>query len=209
MATIDDIAQLRAIIGEPSEHVRLKLHTRLNAQAREFIQRDLDQNGWLIQVKTLEEGIKLANQLAPEHCEIMTRGAAKVAEKILTAGAIFSFVAARWGSWAALLAAGAWVLQPNLFGHGHYAAYDGILTSLWMLAILVFDQAATVGPSSKRAATRWGWTSTLGLIFGCAAATKLTGWFLPLPFLVWAGLYRSRQSAKTLFFGLLIAIRKP
>src|SRR4051812_11205662 len=56
---------------------------------REFIQRDLDQNGWLIQVKNLEAGIKLANQLAPEHCEIMTRGAAKVAEKILTAGAIF------------------------------------------------------------------------------------------------------------------------
>jgi histidinol dehydrogenase len=56
---------------------------------REFIQRDLDQNGWLIQVKNLDDGIKLANQLAPEHCEIMTRGAAKVGEQILTAGAIF------------------------------------------------------------------------------------------------------------------------
>jgi PPOX class probable FMN-dependent enzyme len=37
MTKIRDIAQLRAIIGEPSEHVRLKLHTRLNAQARKFI----------------------------------------------------------------------------------------------------------------------------------------------------------------------------
>jgi uncharacterized protein len=39
MANILDVAQLRAVIGEPSEQVRLKLHTRLNAQAREFIGR--------------------------------------------------------------------------------------------------------------------------------------------------------------------------
>jgi histidinol dehydrogenase len=56
---------------------------------REFIERALGQNSWLVQVKSLDEAIKLANQLAPEHCEIMTRGAAKVSEKILTAGAIF------------------------------------------------------------------------------------------------------------------------
>jgi histidinol dehydrogenase len=56
---------------------------------REFIEKDLQANGWLIQVKNLDEAIKLTNQLAPEHCEIMMRGAAKVAEKIVTAGAIF------------------------------------------------------------------------------------------------------------------------
>ena len=56
---------------------------------REFIQRDLDRNGWLIQVGTLADAVKLANQLAPEHCEVMTRGAAKISEKIVTAGAIF------------------------------------------------------------------------------------------------------------------------
>jgi PPOX class probable FMN-dependent enzyme len=39
LATIENIEQLRAIIGEPSELVRLKLHRRLNAQAREFIVR--------------------------------------------------------------------------------------------------------------------------------------------------------------------------
>lgn len=56
---------------------------------REFIQRALDQNGWLIRVKTQAEAINLSNQLAPEHCEVMTRNAGKVAEKIVTAGAIF------------------------------------------------------------------------------------------------------------------------
>lgn len=55
---------------------------------KEFIQRALD-NAWLIQVKSLDDGVILANQLAPEHCEIMTRNPRRVAERILTAGALF------------------------------------------------------------------------------------------------------------------------
>jgi histidinol dehydrogenase len=55
---------------------------------REFIERSLT-NAWLVRVKSLEHGIELANTLAPEHCEIMTRNARKVSEKVLTAGAIF------------------------------------------------------------------------------------------------------------------------
>ena len=55
---------------------------------REFIQRALE-NTWLIQVKSLAAGVALANQLAPEHCEVMTRQPRKVSEGILTAGAIF------------------------------------------------------------------------------------------------------------------------
>jgi len=56
---------------------------------REFIQRALQNNGWLIQVKTLDDGLALVNQLAPEHCEVMTRNPRQVSEGILTAGAIF------------------------------------------------------------------------------------------------------------------------
>jgi histidinol dehydrogenase len=56
---------------------------------REFIQQTLTHNAWLIQVKTLDDAIKLANELAPEHCEVMLRNARKVSERILTAGAIF------------------------------------------------------------------------------------------------------------------------
>ena len=40
-------------------------------------------------MKSLDEGIKLANRLAPEHCEVMTKNARRVAERISTAGAIF------------------------------------------------------------------------------------------------------------------------
>jgi histidinol dehydrogenase len=56
---------------------------------REFITKALANNGWLIQVKTLDEGIELVNRLAAEHCEVMTRSAAKVSQRIVTAGAVF------------------------------------------------------------------------------------------------------------------------
>lgn len=56
---------------------------------REFIQRVLEHNTWLIQTKTLDDAVALTNQLAPEHCEVMTRNPRKVSEGILTAGAIF------------------------------------------------------------------------------------------------------------------------
>ena len=56
---------------------------------RELIERALKQNGSLILMKSMAEAVALTNQLAPEHCEIMTRQAAKVAEGVVTAGAIF------------------------------------------------------------------------------------------------------------------------
>ncbi len=56
---------------------------------REFIERALKDNGWLIQTESLDSAIDLANRLAPEHCEVMTKQARKVSERILTAGAIF------------------------------------------------------------------------------------------------------------------------
>ena len=54
-----------------------------------FFKRILKSNGWLIQVKTLEYGIELVNQLAPEHCEVMVKTPEPVAKRITTAGAIF------------------------------------------------------------------------------------------------------------------------
>ena len=55
----------------------------------EYIQRVLADNTWLIQVKSLDDAVVLANRLAPEHCEVMTRNPRRVSAGILTAGAIF------------------------------------------------------------------------------------------------------------------------
>jgi histidinol dehydrogenase len=56
---------------------------------REFIRQVLNRNGWLLLVKTLADALALVNQLAPEHCEVMTRGAGELSRRIQTAGAIF------------------------------------------------------------------------------------------------------------------------
>jgi histidinol dehydrogenase len=73
---------LKAVQGEIAK--------QLPKQARrEYIQRVLADNAWLIQVKSLDDAVVLANRLAPEHCEVMTRNPRKVSEGILTAGAIF------------------------------------------------------------------------------------------------------------------------
>ena len=56
---------------------------------RQFIERVLDDNAWLVQVKTIDDAIALVNQLAPEHCEVMTRNPRKVSNRIVAAGAIF------------------------------------------------------------------------------------------------------------------------
>jgi histidinol dehydrogenase len=56
---------------------------------RDMIDRAIRNNGWLIHVKSIDDAVELTNRLAPEHCEIMTRRARKVADKIVTAGALF------------------------------------------------------------------------------------------------------------------------
>jgi histidinol dehydrogenase len=56
---------------------------------RELIERALNNHGWLIQVKSLDDAVVLTNQLAPEHCEVMTRDAKRISEGVVTAGAIF------------------------------------------------------------------------------------------------------------------------
>ena len=62
---------------------------QMKLSRRELAQQVLDRNGWLIQVETIEVGVTLANQLAPEHCEVMTRRVGEVSRRIVTAGAIF------------------------------------------------------------------------------------------------------------------------
>ena len=44
-----------------------------------------------------------------------------------------------------------------------------------------------------------------GILAGAAAATKLTGWLLPVPLLFWTVLYRERKGALALALGLVVA----
>lgn len=54
-----------------------------------YIEKALENNGWMIQCRDLDHGVKIANSLAPEHCEIHTRQPKQLARRITTAGALF------------------------------------------------------------------------------------------------------------------------
>lgn len=125
------------------------------------------------------------------------------------AGALFGFMSKRWGIWSGTVAAGAWVLQPNLFAHGHYATYDALLSALWLGCLMAFVLAIegpAEGKSSVTRRPRWGWVVLFGLLLGFAFDTKLTGWFLPVPFLAWVGLTRNAKGFRVLILGGLLGL---
>jgi histidinol dehydrogenase len=99
---------------------------------REFIQRALKNNGWLILVKTLDDAIMLTNQLAPEHCEVMAKNARKIVDKILTAGAIFL------GHFSPT------VLGDYIAGPSHVLPTDGAGASFAGLTVVQFQRRTSV-----------------------------------------------------------------
>ena len=125
-----------------------------------------------------------------------------------TSGGLYASLARRRGVWSGVLGAGAFALSPQLFAMGHYAHYDAPLTCLWVGSVLAFAEAvipATEAVIADRRSPRWCWVVLFGILAGAAAATKLTGWLLPLPFLVWTVLYRERKGVLTLGVGGLVA----
>jgi histidinol dehydrogenase len=99
---------------------------------RDLIQRVLDRNVWLIQVPSIADGVVLANQISPEHCEVITREARKVSGGILTAGAIFL------GNWSPT------VLGDYIAGPSHVLPTDGAGASFAGLTVDQFQRRTSV-----------------------------------------------------------------
>lgn len=140
----------------------------------------------------------LGDLLAPSASTLFRARLGPMLAFSLTAGALFAFLSARWGRWPALAGAGAWVLHPHLFALAHYAHYDGLLSCLWVGSVLAFAKAEETG--------RTRWSVLFGLLVGLAADTKLTGWLLPVPFVLWSLLLRSRKGLQTLAIAGLVAV---
>jgi histidinol dehydrogenase len=104
---------------------------------REFIQRALDNNGWLIQMKSLDAAASLVNQLAPEHCEVMTRNSRKISARIVTAGAIFL------GPWSPT------VLGDYVAGPSHTLPTGGAGTSFAGLTVDQFQRRTSIVEYSR------------------------------------------------------------
>jgi histidinol dehydrogenase len=99
---------------------------------REFIQRVLDRNTWLIQVANVVDAVALANRFAPEHCEVITRDARRVSGGIVTAGAIFL------GNWSPT------VLGDYVAGPSHVLPTDGAGASFAGLTVDQFQRRTSV-----------------------------------------------------------------
>lgn len=95
----------------------------------------------------------------------------------LAAGFLWYSISRRYGPSAAVIVCLAWSLSPHVFALAHYATYDSLLNSLWIMGILASAEAFEA--SSKKSVRRFDVIA--GLILGAAMATKLTGWFLVLP----------------------------
>jgi histidinol dehydrogenase len=106
---------------------------------RALIQRVLDRNVWLIQVKTLADGVALTNQIAPEHCEVLTRAAGKISRDIVTAGAIFL------GNFSPT------VLGDYVAGPSHVLPTDGAGASFAGLTVDQFQRRTSVVEYSRAA----------------------------------------------------------
>lgn len=99
---------------------------------RDLVQRVLDRNLWLIQTKRIADGVSLANQIAPEHCEVITRNARRVSEGIVTAGAIFL------GNWSPT------VLGDYVAGPSHVLPTDGAGASFAGLTVDQFQRRTSL-----------------------------------------------------------------
>ncbi len=76
--------------GKMLRAVRKEIERQLpKLSRRQFIERALANNGWLIHVDSIDQAVDLVNRIAPEHLEILMKKPRQIADRILTAGAIF------------------------------------------------------------------------------------------------------------------------
>ena len=88
----DELAS--AILITTSEEFAKKVSDEVEVLANELsrteiIKKSLDNFGYILVADTMEDAIKTANEIAPEHLEIITRDAFDVMTRINNAGAIF------------------------------------------------------------------------------------------------------------------------
>jgi histidinol dehydrogenase len=113
--------------------VRREVNRQLKQRQRaDHIRRALENHGCLILVEDLDQAVMVANRLAPEHCEIMTRRAERTAERVVTAGAIFL------GSWSPT------VLGDYLAGPSHTLPTGGAGASFAGLTVDQFQRRTSV-----------------------------------------------------------------
>ena len=114
----------------------------------------------------------------------------------LAVGAMFYRLWNDFSAATAVVGTTALLTLPRLVAHAHFASIDGPLMSLWMLAWCAFPPARR-GQAGAMA---------FGILLGMTMSTKATGWLAPVPFLVWAIVYRDRGALRAMMIGLPVAL---
>ncbi len=86
--------------------------------------------------------------------------------------------------------------MPRLFAHAHFALYDSLVTSAWLMAWALF----------RPALADWRWSVAWGLALGATLSAKFTGWLAPLPFIAWMLLYRDIRALRALGIAAPVAL---
>jgi len=109
---------------------------------------------------------------------------------------LFFVLYKRYGIAAGVCGCLSLLFMPRFFGHAHIAATEIPLTTFWFLACCAF----------WRGLTQRSGIILLGILWGCAIATKFTGLLLPAPLIVWALLYKERRGIRNVLIALPLAL---
>ena len=130
---ITDSARLLAAV---EKEIRAQATT---LSRREYLTEVVDQNAALVLVKSLTDGVAIANDFAPEHISIVTKNEDALARDICTSGAIFL------GGWSPV-AAGDFVAGPShtLPTGGAGKSFPGLMSDMFQrrTSIVRLDRAS-------------------------------------------------------------------
>lgn len=99
-----------------------------------------------------------------------------------------------FGPMSGLIAAVLYATLPRVFGHAHFATMETPL--LFMIMLVVFCYL--------RGLDHPFWAAMTGVSFGLLLATKINGFFVPVPLIVWGHLYARRKYINNLFAMLFL-----
>jgi histidinol dehydrogenase len=125
--------------AELARQIARQLEAQLQKLERSSIARDsISRHGAIFVVESLEEGCELANQIAPEHLELMTSDDERAAELIQNAGAIF------FGKWSPE-PVGDYIAGPNhvlpTMGAARFSSPLGVYDFLKRQSVICYSRA--------------------------------------------------------------------
>lgn len=102
---------------------------------------------------------------------------------------MYLWMTSLFGRAAGLFSAVTLILLPNLFAFAHIAVTDMPLTALWFITVYCF----------WRGLKDWRWSVALGVVWGLALSTKFPALLIPIPLILWAHLYHSKDYTNNIF----------